>query len=127
MEGLLCMLAITSPLGSVITVTRSHDGSDWESREIALDDYFSSLKFACIDDACSVNLPLLKDNESYTMHECYHTLSYDNELARFLEQSTFSTASKALTEFYETSNTTDNVSEWLYNEMHAKETTLHRQ
>ena len=122
-SGTLCTLTkvFTSEAGEMISVpiARSHDTNLWEK---SAGDFAASVfidkNILCYDAGCQVNLPSLELGSKYILSSYNHTLTKENEIARFLETSTFGITQDMLHAFsISPNNTKDAIASWLFDQM----------
>jgi hypothetical protein len=97
----ICMLWRVTDGLSRQPVARSYEGHAWEASAAPA---FGSLTFACDDDdssqVCTTTLPpLLQDTDYYEMATLTHELPPRDQVARFLEQTTFGPTWENLVDF----------------------------
>jgi hypothetical protein len=124
-SGRLCTLVQISPDGlNFKPVARSYDGYDWESS--AGD--FATLKFTCGGDSCVANLPTLPAGSVYQLTSFDKPqlfLGDKDEIARFLEQTTFG-PTRADIDSFDTSNLKLSFANWIKNQQDDVPLTSHR-
>ena len=106
----------------VAPVARSYDGNEWETSA----GNFTSISIVCESQSCSLVLPSLIENEEYKVEILDYTLSRKDEIARFLEQSTFGTTLDDLNSFDANVPTDNAIGNWIKDQMENKDISLHR-
>lgn len=88
-DGKLCTLTLVNDGIERVPVGRSYNSNDWER----VAGPYSSLTYSCYEDSyCVVSLPnTLSSNQEYRLTSYESSLPKRDEVARFLEQSTFGT------------------------------------
>jgi uncharacterized protein (DUF1800 family) len=120
--GSLCTLVkVNSNDSSIIPIGRSYNGGDWENTAGA----FSNIPFSC-EPFCGIELPSLANGDTYRLAEFTHSISQQEELARFLDQSTFGVTRKDLLSFDEEFPTDVSIASWIQNQIDNVEITSHR-
>jgi hypothetical protein len=85
-DGSLCTLVELTTDDEIKPVGRSYNGFDWEQYA----GVFATSSFSCdADDVCTVTLPSPPAGHGYVLTSFEHSLSTEDEAARFLEKSTF--------------------------------------
>ena len=85
-DGSLCTLVELTTDDEIKPVGRSYNSFDWEQYA----GVFATSSFSCdADDACTVTLPSPPAGHRYVLTSFEHSLSTEDEAARFLEKSTF--------------------------------------
>jgi hypothetical protein len=113
LPGTLCTLSSASlnnnsVVTSLIPLARSYDGFDWER---AAGDFATSFyrnqSWTCDynSSSCQITLPSLQNGMRYRIASYNRSLSQRDEIARFLETTTFGVTQVELAQFY---NITDN-------------------
>jgi hypothetical protein len=111
-------------------VGRSYNGRDWDA---VAGPYKSEMSFECSalngSNACVVTLPQLDDpaTQSFVLTSYAHTVTPEEEVARFLEQTTFG-VTKADMEFFNTESLDAGTEfpAWVADQITNKEATAHR-
>lgn len=96
----LCTIWQVNPSGSrLVPVARSYEGHDWESYSSE----FGLVDIKCVPSACSITLPEFVDEGNYFEMAAFdHSLPWRDEVARFLEQTTFGPTRESINSFPET-------------------------
>jgi len=116
------LLHLSSNSTSMAPVARSYDGNDWEISP----GRFSSISMICESEECILQLPLLGDDEEYAVYESSHTLPRKDEVARFLEQTTFGTTLAEINSFDSTTDLNALFATYIDDQMHNQPISLHR-
>ena len=103
-------------------VARSYDGRVWE---ISAGKY-TSISITYRAKECILQLPPLSEGEEYSVLESNYTLSRTDEVARFLEQTTFGTTLNDLDSFDIMSPVDIAMSNWIKDQIENKPMSLHR-
>jgi len=111
----LCTLVFVSPTDGIKSVGRSYNANGWES--VAGD--FNYLSFDCSGSSCLVNLPLPPLGYKYSLASYENSITPRDEIARFLEQSTFGPKQAEIDAF-------TNPEEWVQSQL-ALPISSHRQ
>ena len=122
----LCTLVqVDSARTRIIPVGRSYQGHRWEP-------YHSDLvapvpSFACDPMVCSLSLPTLPVGYSYELVAYAHDLPWKDEMARFLEQTTFGPTRKELSEFDDTKDAALSMANWIMEQQDTVRPSFHRE
>jgi hypothetical protein len=124
----LCTLVQTaSDQRSFKPVGRSYSGHGWE----ASSGEFSHLSWKCNDISCDVDLPLPPQGSAYqlTSFDTSSTVKHGSreEIARFLEQTTFGPTLFDIAEILRASNFPQSFAEWIHKQQQEVPQTSHRE
>jgi len=131
LPGSLQNILKISPDGkSIANVARSYDGGDWQVASMS----FSFISITCDDVECTFRIPPSSDDtppfskwDDFSVVTSDYALSRTNELARFLEQSTFGTTKEDLDSFDEATPADVAIADWIKDQIENKEMSLHRE
>jgi hypothetical protein len=122
----LCTLVQVSPDGqSFKPVGRSYAGNPWE----AYSGEFASLKWTCSGTSCVVNLPALANGAVYQLMTFATPTSSSvrqNEIARFLEQTTFGPTRTDIANLNTSANLQQAFAAWIKAQQSTVPLTSHR-
>jgi len=127
-NGSLCTLVKTDKYGDINDpIGRSYNGRNWE--EYAGDSLFDSdYYFMCNARKCSINLPHVDNEEKYQYSNCISPFfSRDDELARFMDQSTFGVTRQDLQSFDASVPVDVAIAQWIKNQIEDVKMTSHRE
>ena len=141
--GILCTLTTAvlndnSVVTSLVPLARSYDGFDWERAagggvSVTL---YRNQSWNCDFSSCQITLPPLQDGMTYRLASYNRALPERDEIARFLESTTFGPTQVELDQFY---NITDNgtrtdnlqtrMAHWVWRQMDVSQVgmTSHRE
>ena len=102
--GSLCTLtevqtdASTGEDVQIVPIARSYEGQNWESAAggRASSIFSSGGALACSGATCTMHLPAASANSRYVLTSYDHSIGQRNEVARFLDQSTFGVTTNEL-------------------------------
>lgn len=121
----LCTLVRISPDGtSFKPIGRSYDGNSWEASA----GEFSTMYWSCSGSSCVANLPALPVGSVYQLTSFdnpQHFLGQIDEIARFLEQTTFGPTRAAINTF-DASDLPAAFAKWVFNQQTTVPITSHR-
>lgn len=102
----------------LIPIGRSYAGNDWEPySSVAMD----PAKFHCGETVCSLTLPILPSGFKYELAAFDHELPRKDEVARFLEQSSFGPTRESLQAF------PNSFADWIKDQQENVPMTSHRE
>jgi hypothetical protein len=105
---------------AIIPIARSYDSYDWErsAGEVALT-FFNENEFICSNISCKINIPV--DIQSkYVLSSYGHTLSEQDEIARFLETASFGTTKANLETMLNSGGSVGfRIAKWMKDEMNS--------
>jgi hypothetical protein len=94
-EQLCTLYQVDASQTRIVPVARSYYGNEWEPY---LSDY-QDIEIECTPSACLIDLPVLEEGYTLQLAAFNHTLPQRDEVARFLEQTTFGPTRAALDSF----------------------------
>jgi len=131
LPGTLCTLTTASfnnnsIVTSIIPLARSYDGYEWErAAGNFATDFYRKQSWTYLDNnsdnsslsSCQIILPTLPKGMVYRIASYSRSLSARDEIARFLEMTTFGITQIELTQFYNITNDSNNNNQTLLNRM----------
>jgi len=125
--GQLCTLTRVTDGTKSVPVGRSYDGHDWER----VAGPYTSLQYSCDGSHCEVSIPDKLSDQEFHLTTFTANLPKRDEVARFLEQTTFGTKVKDLddlgTELSQNTDLMPRFTDWLYDQIHETGPTSHRE
>jgi hypothetical protein len=140
-QGILCTLTAASynesKLTSILPLARSYDGFEWErAAGVFATEFYRNNSWSCDSVSCQIVLPQLPNNMTYRLASYTHSLAPRDEIARFLETTTFGVTQSDLESFFnitENGNITGDLkarmARWISTQMNASRVgiTSHRE
>jgi len=125
-NGKLCTLTKatidqdTTQIVNVVPIARSYNNNPWET---SASSYAISVldgqEWSCFTSGCQIKLPELGLNEAYHLRSFTYSLSVKNQVARFLESTTFGITRTELESFDYNANIETQIISWVKNQMNV--------